>query len=92
MSATIIITIIMLVAGILCMKKRACPHCGEQANTLSNKTVGTLLIVYSLLLILSEFFLYEEIAKGEFIWIAIGLFYLLKKDGDQCLACKLSIR
>lgn len=92
MSATIIISIIILASGILCMKNKACPHCGEQAKTLTNKTVGTLLIVYSLLLILSEYFLYEEIAKGEFIWIVIGLFYYLKKDDDKCLACKFNLR
>ncbi len=91
MSATIIITIIMLVAGLLCMKKRACPHCKEQANTLSNNTVGTLLIVYSLLLISSDYFLYDDMAKNEFIWIAIGLFYLLKKDDNRCLACKFKL-
>ena len=51
--------------------------------------IGTLLIVYSLLLILSDYFLYEEIAKGEFIWLAIGLLYYLKKDNDKCLSCKL---
>lgn len=92
MFSIVIISMIMLIAGMLCMKKTACSHCGEQAKTISNKTVGALLIIYSILLILSDYFLHGEMAKGEFIWLVIGLMYFLKKEDDRCLACKVSIR
>jgi hypothetical protein len=83
----------MLIIIYLSAQQKTCSCCGEKKIILSNKRCGTILIAYALIIILNDFWILDEgFPKGEILWILIGVFYILKKDDEKCLACKFKLK